>query len=611
MSKPESARVIAEIGINHNGDVETARTLITAAASAGVGAVKFQYRELDAIYVASHREIGDEILDEQIVKNYLSPDSIAGLVEYAHDVGVDAGVSFFNESDVLAFGSRIDQFDFFKVPSAELTNLPLIEALLTLQKTVYISTGGHSEDQIENALDSLSADNWVPMHCISNYPTHIQNPKLGYIWWMHERWRRPIGYSSHDEHYEICLLALQAGADVIERHITFDKQADGLDHTSSSTPDEIRKICEFAEMMPIIMSGDVRREPNQGERMNIQNLGRSFYFSRSLSVGEQLTETDIVYRSPKVGADQTDIRELLGQPLRYSVSDGDPVTRRRFNGYPTLPDESAEFAKRARLGVPVRLHDVASFQERLNIDAFEFHLSYGEALSELGLHDCSPNKTYSIHLPDYIDSERLIDVFAPDEAQREKSEAIIEAVARFADGLQQLTGRLVPVVGSFSELRGPKDEFYARHRQYFDTYSNRGVSIMPQWLPPIAWYFGGSVPLEVFNDENDMDLLVKYQITTCLDICHYLLGANYHGFDKSGTLPKLLALAGHIHIADAQGIDGEGLEIGEGDPENLKILADTLDLDCTKIIEVWQGHLNGGARFIDALNSLAALREHA
>lgn len=596
--------IIAEIGINHNGLPELAKDLIDAAGNAGVYGIKFQYRNLGNIYISGHQEIGDEILAEQIERTFLSPEIILEMAQYARSKGLAAGISFFNNEDMGDFGADIETFEFYKIPSAELTNLPLIENICAYGKTVYISTGGHSETQIEKVFSSIQHNNWMPMHCVSNYPTSPENAKLGYISWLRERWKREIGYSSHDIKYENCLLAMQVGASVIERHITMDKKAPGLDHSSSSTPIEFQTICQFAKSIGLIVSGNTKREPNQGERINIQNLGRSFYFSRNLNVGDRPDINDVVYRSPKVSVDFTSIDDLIGLPLVRKCKQGEPLTLGHFEVNPELKKSTEDFAKNASLGIPVRIHDIKKFQQLFDIGSFEFHLSYQESLSDLPLSACKSENTYSIHLPDYINSDYLIDIFSEENDRRDASRKIISLIAIFAEKIQELTGKPVPIVGSFSAVHGSKEEFYMRHRDYIESLSNKQITLLPQWLPPIAWYFGGSVPVSVFNDEEDIDLVNKYQMNICLDISHYLLAANYHGFDKKKTLEKLLPLTGHVHIADSQGIDGEGLQIGEGDAENMSIISECLNIDRTKIIEIWQGHLDEGRKIIEALERL-------
>ena len=251
-----SIKIIAEIGINHDGVFEKASALIKAAARSCCHAVKFQYRNLDNAYsVDGSREIGDEILLAEIKRAYLSPRDLIELAKMAHGLGLEVGISFFDLNDVKDFGSSINLFDFFKLPSAELANAQLVDHLMGLDRHLYISTGCHSETEIELALGRLPEEGWSPMHCISNYPLSIQNANLGYIAFLNKRWGREVGYSSHDDYWESCLLAMHLGAKTIERHITLDRNAEGLDHSSSSTPDEFSRLASFAQDFYLLLAG--------------------------------------------------------------------------------------------------------------------------------------------------------------------------------------------------------------------------------------------------------------------------------------------------------------------------------------------------------------------
>ena len=305
----------------------------------------------------------------------------------------------------------ISAFDFFKIPSAELTNYQLIDELMALRKHLYISTGCHSESEIDDALGRLPETGWSPMHCISNYPLSMRNAKLGYISHLSKRWSRSIGYSSHDDYWESCLLAMQLGARTIERHITLDRSADGLDHSSSSTPDEFARLVAFAKDFDLLLSGDHPRQPNQGELLNRQNLGRSFFAAKELPEGHALEMEDLVYRSPNVGLNRLDIDQFIGKPLLHNIAKGSSVLRSTFRENEKLPQHIIDFARCHGLSLPVRLHDLDYMQSQFPIGAFEFHLSYKEVLSDIDISRFDSTNRYSVHLPDYINSTQLMDPF--------------------------------------------------------------------------------------------------------------------------------------------------------------------------------------------------------
>ncbi|WP_299483546.1 N-acetylneuraminate synthase family protein [uncultured Roseibium sp.] len=603
--------LIAEIGINHDGDLAKAKEMISAAARSGASAVKFQYRNLDRAYYGEPTEIGDEILIDEIRKTFLPPESLLELSSQAQALGLDAGISFFDHADADDFGASLEQFDFFKVPSAELTNAALVAFLGGLSKPLYLSTGAHAEPDIEAAFSALSEFDWTPLHCISNYPTSLENARLGQIAHLRQRWGRPVGYSSHDDHWEVCLLALQQGATTIERHLTFDRSGPGLDHSSSSTPDEFQKIRSFADALPLIVAGDGPRAANQGELMNRQNLGRCFYAAKPLSAGETLDTRDLVYRAPNTGFDRNQIAAYLGRPLRVDVVEGDALCPSDFDAAAPLEDWHLDRAKDLKLALPVRLHDLGLMARQFPIGAYEFHLSYKEVLSTPDAGNADPNCSYSVHLPDYVNSMQLMDPFAKDICQREASKSVLDKTVDFALALSDRTGVETPIVGSFSAVpvdsEGGLEKFYDSHAELVRSYSERGALIAPQWLPPIAWYFGGSVALKAMNNVVDAKHLVKRDMPVCLDVCHLLLGRNMFGFDLAEIVDMLLPQVRHVHLADALGTDGEGMQFGDGDPGNNDIIRDALALPGLKVIEVWQGHLDRGAGFREAIRRLTEL----
>jgi len=602
-----SIKIIAEIGINHNGDIEQAYDLIKAAAESGAWGVKFQYRNIENAYAGGAKEIGDEMLISEIKRNYLSPQSILSLVERANKLEIAAGISFFEISDMDDFSGAINAFDFFKSPSVELCNDSLINKMISFGKPVFVSLGCHDENEIEQAFSRLKGDNWIAMHCVSNYPVSLVNAKLGYLQHMASKWGRPFGYSSHDANWEVNLIAMSMGVTVIERHITFNKLADGLDHSTSSTPDEFTRMALFAENMPLLLAGNGVRVPNQGEMLNLQNLGRSYYAQQDISVGEPVTEEKLVFRSPRVGLGEPEMGCFIGTKAAQEISTGDVLSRSAFVMAERLRDDAIDFAKKNKIAIPVRSHDFTSMERKFPTGAFEFHLSYGEVLSNLRAEQYSSDNLYSVHLPDYINPTQLMDPFSLDKDQAAASFNILQRTVNFAEALQQLTGSKVPIVGSFSVVHQNLKEFFEQHAAMAAKYREQGVSVLPQWLPPIAWYFGGSVKLEAMNQQRDVDYILEHNLPICMDVCHLCMGNSLYDFNAVDMVDSLLPMIEHVHIADAAGIDGEGLHFGEGDPENMAAIAKVMDIDTMKVIEVWQGHLDDGAGFVKALNRLPEL----
>jgi len=172
-----------------------------------------------------------------------------------------------------------------------------------------------------------------------------------------------------------------------------------------------------------------------------------------------------------------------------------------------------------------------------------------------------------------------------------------------AKAIEFKTNRQCLIIGSFSmnELED-KNDFYHNYKKYVSAIEDSsGVTILAQWLPKMAWYFGGSVKVDLFSSVKDIEMCVKYQVPICLDIAHLILSANYYKEDWKIWYDKLIPLSKHIHLSDAVGIDGEGVPFGEGDIHSLD---DILLHPTVKVLEIWEGHLVEGEKFSDALEYL-------
>ena len=211
----------------------------------------------------------------------------------------------------------------------------------------------------------------------------------------------------------------------------------------------------------------------------------------------------------------------------------------------------------------------------------------------------------SIHLPDYISKDRLIDPFSRDSFTHRTSNQIIEFCFKLSKEISNVTNKECKILGSFSvNSEKAKGDYYGQLKDYLaDQKAMFGHCILLQWLPKMAWYFGGSAKLNLFCDPEDVELVEKYSIPICLDIAHLILSANYHNHTWVQWYKRLLPFAEHIHLSDAVGIDGEGVEFGTGDIQGL---GEMLRLDMIKVLEVWEGHIDNGEKFKSAIKYLAS-----
>jgi N-acetylneuraminate synthase len=422
---------------------------------------------------------------------------------------------------------------------------------------------------------------------------------------MRNKWGRDIGYSSHDKEWETCLFAIAHGVRVIERHITLDKSAKGLDHSTSSTPEEFRRISTYLKHANSIMSGNGPRAANQGELINRQNLGKSFFARRKMNVDEVVNFEDFVYRHPGTGISRSRLEKLKSKPLKRIVDAGHALTESHFIPQQELSRQTITACNQLSISLPIRLHDYSAISEKFALENYELHLSYGEIDKLHEFRPLSGSHKFSIHLPDYLNSTELINPFSENERVRKESENVFFKVADFAERLINDNQKEVVLVSSLSIIDTNSRDFYLQCKELQDVFTNRGLTLCFQWLPPFAWYFGGSEPLYAFNRQEDLGFILENQLSICLDTSHLLMGANFFGFSPELVLEKLNSQIKHFHLADARGFDGEGYHLGEGEANHLEFLLDIIARPETKVIEVWQGHLNMYSGFHKALESIA------
>jgi sialic acid synthase SpsE len=601
-------KTIAEIGINHNGDKEKALRLISYASESNCWAVKFQYRTDD--FFANNDEMGSTLIREELQRSNLKENWISDLIDYSKELGLKVGFSFFRKKDLVDFFETKEfHADFIKIPSPEFRNLSLIKKAKSFAP-IMISYGGGEENEIRRYVElSELTRHDVIFHCISNYPIAIGNQQLEFLKRIKTFSKAQTGYSSHDEEWEVNLFAAQFGINYIERHLCESKLDVGLDISTSSDPSEFKRLNKLLTNYNSILQS-TKRTPNQGEVLNVRNLGTSLYAKRDIPIGQKLSIEDFEEKSPRVGISQEEFKLFESQAIKHPIMKGDALIEGNFILVEnTIPKELSNFSNQNQLSLPVRLHDFDFFKNRFKFDRYEFHLSYKEIfeLEENGfdsvLNIVSEQETYSIHLPDYISKDELINPFSKNLIVKETSERIINTCLQLAMNLEEKTGNKCLVLGSFSmNVFDTKNEFYNTFSEFISNKKNTfGIEIIAQWLPKKAWYFGGTVLVDLFCTYEDVKYCCKYDIPICLDIAHLILSANYFNEDWKNWFSELIPLCRHIHLSDAEGTDGEGVKFGKGDIHSLK---EIMEIDSIKVLEIWEGHLNQGEGFEEGLNFL-------
>ena len=315
--------IVGEIGQNHNGDMEIAKSLIDMAARCGVDAVKFQKRDIDS-----------ELTTKAFNRPYESPNSFGStygqhrrfleldeeqhkiLKEYARAQGITYFCTPCDSASVEIL-ERID-VPFYKVASRDLTNIPLLEDLARTEKPIIISTGMASLADIDDAVSTLRNNEIVILQCTSQYPTQLENVNLRAMDVLRDRYKKVVGFSDHTPGIIASVAASVLGAAIIEKHITLSRAMKGSDHAGSLEENGLRLLVKYIRETEKMQGGLVKEMIPEVESTKVK-LGRSIASSKDLKKGSKLCEDMICLRSPGDGILWRDRNKILGKIILKDI----------------------------------------------------------------------------------------------------------------------------------------------------------------------------------------------------------------------------------------------------------------------------------------------------
>lgn len=314
--------IIAEIGVNHDGDLEKAIRLTDAALSAGATAVKLQYfksdelaykdppktnyQQINEISNRSHREMLSSL--EFDIRSH---DTIK---RHAHTIGLKFGTTIYSHHDVQKF-NRFD-LDFVKVASMDIVDHQLLSGCNSLGVPVIVSTGASTIQEVYDAARLIDYDKLCLMQCVSNYPASVEAQNLGVIA-TYKNISSRVGFSDHTITNLSAQLAIALGATVIEKHITLDKTSDGPDHSTSLAPAEFQDFTRSLSQAQQMIGSPLKNL--QPEERNMRQVSRkSLYWSRDIEPGSYITEDDLFQSRPGDGLYSSHLAEIVG---KISASD--------------------------------------------------------------------------------------------------------------------------------------------------------------------------------------------------------------------------------------------------------------------------------------------------
>lgn len=325
--------IIAEAGVNHNGDLNMARALVDAAAKAGADLVKFQTFSADRLVTTSARKAdyqikateADESQYEMIRRLELSPAMHADLIGHCQQRGIE----FFS----TAFD--LDSLDYLnglgmpriKVPSGEITNLPYLRKVGAFGKHVILSTGMSTLGEIEAAVDVLeragtSRDRITVLHCNTEYPVPMAEVNLRAMISIREAFGVKVGFSDHTEGIEVAVAAVALGACVIEKHFTLDRNLPGPDHRASIEPQELAHLIRSIRNIELAMGDGIKR-PSASEERNRPVARKSIVAARSIACGEVFSDENLAAKRPGIGISPMRWDEVCGRVAtrRYAIDE--------------------------------------------------------------------------------------------------------------------------------------------------------------------------------------------------------------------------------------------------------------------------------------------------
>lgn len=601
--------VIAEIGVNHNGLLALALELIDVAVDAGADAVKFQKRSLDKLYAKKYLEnanAGEKTLRYLLPilqQVELSDDAYYEIVDHCCKKGITFMASAF-DPESADFLDRLG-VPAYKVASADMTNLPLLDHLVEKGKPLILSTGMSRIEEVEITVDFLKDRNaqFALLHCNSTYPAAFEDINLRFMNQL-RRFGVPVGYSGHERGIAVSTVAAALGASVIERHITLDRTMDGPDHAASLEPQGFKKMVRDIHQVSSALGLGQEKFISRGEILNREVLGKSLVASHRILPGEVITREMIAVKGPALGISPQNYTRLLGRVAERTIEEDEPFLDSDL-GIKILLD--MEHTLPMEYGFTVRFRD---YEELLAYKPkmLEFHFT------DQDLDDPYPGGDMPlklvVHAPEFWERS-LVDLCAIDERQRVASRELMQKTINLTRSLAkhfQGTPKVIIHPGGMSldhPITDHQPLYHNLHRSVQEL-DYAGVELLLENLPPHPWYFGGQWLTNAFMDAHEIrDFITSLGLNMCFDTSHSKLYCNWAHVDFYDQVQVLLPYIAHLHLSDGAGLDGEGLQIGEGTIDWVQFFKIIGGYHGTMIPEIWRGHQRNGEGFLIAIQRLS------
>jgi N,N'-diacetyllegionaminate synthase len=327
--------IVAEAGINHNGDLDTALRLVEGAADAGADAVKFQEFTLEELYAPASYErilkLKDPAWRDALHRLSFKPEWHERIWEKARRVGITCFSTPFHPDAVRGLDSFVP---FYKVASGDITNIPLLESVAETGKGVFLSTGAstlHEIDAAVNLFNRASPPFICLMHCIMLYPPPDEILNLAFMDTLRSRYGLPVGFSDHTLDASAAILALGRGAVAVEKHFTLDRTKEGADHAHSLDPAGFRDFVTALRRSERMLGGADRVISEEESRERIF-ARRGLYAAVAIRRGEVLKESHLRCLRPVAGIGAERFHDVVGRRVRADIAAGAPLDPSMLEG---------------------------------------------------------------------------------------------------------------------------------------------------------------------------------------------------------------------------------------------------------------------------------------
>lgn len=311
--------VVAEAGINHNGNVKIAKNMISSAKDCGADAIKFQtFRAGD---LASKKSKFFKIF-KKVEIDYTH---LGELSDHAKKERIIFFSTPFSEEAVDVLADL--HVPAFKIASGDITHIPLIKKAASKKKPIIISTGMSNFAEIDFAVKAIKSERnnkIIIMHSVTSYPTPSSDANLRAINTLQCRYKYPIGYSDNGAGILVPIIAVSLGARIIEKHFTLNKKMNGPDHSFSADPNELSLLVKKIRETEIIL-GDGKKNPQPSELQNIQHARRSIITLVDIKKGDKLTYSNIAIKRPGIGIMPLNFHKVIGSSAKRNIKIDQPI----------------------------------------------------------------------------------------------------------------------------------------------------------------------------------------------------------------------------------------------------------------------------------------------